>query len=507
MIAQLPGLTAAMAVALKRYRDGSPACLGDHPEFWGKSAADSGLDRYSFLQAQRNAVLLAFLRERPEEQPGDIETRLVDFLSRSQSAYEAASSRKGGVVWQEPRTRNGGLEAAIRPILFPDNVSHDPAGPNAEQLRQLRRMEAIGYLASGIAHDFNNVLTVIQGYAELILNRLEADDPIRKSAEEIQKASDRASAMTHQLLDFSRKQEYQLKVVSMNAVIGNLEKMLRRLIGEDIELITILADDLNGVEADESQLEQILLNLTINARDAMPRGGKLTIQTRNVIIDHRSAHMHLEAPPGSYIVLMVTDTGCGMDKSVRARIFEPFFTTKERGTGQGLYTIHTIVKERGGSIWVYSEPGIGTTFKVYLPSAQGKIVREDSISMDLPVGTETILIAEDDHDVRELLGEMLRTLGYSVMVARIPIEALTIAANTIQPIHLLISDVVMPRMGGAELGRRLQCQHPEMKVLLTSGYTDSTISDYVVLDKDCSFLEKPFTLAAIANKVRKVLDS
>jgi CheY-like chemotaxis protein len=313
--------------------------------------------------------------------------------------------------------------------------------------------------------------------------------------------------MTHQLLDFSRKQDYQLKVVSMNAVIGNLEKMLRRLIGEDIELIAILADDLNGVEADESQLEQILLNLAINARDAMPRGGKLTIQTRNVIIDHRTANLHLEAPPGSYIVLMVTDTGCGMDKSVRARIFEPFFTTKERGTGQGLYTIHTIVKERGGSIWVYSEPGIGTTFKVYLPSAQGMIIQEDSIGMDLPGGTETILIAEDDHDVRGLLAEMLRTLGYSVLVARIPIEALTLAANTIESIHLLISDVVMPRMGGAELGRRLQCQHPEMKVLLTSGYTDSTIADYVVLDKDCSFLEKPFTLAALANKVRQVLDS
>ena len=379
----------------------------------------------------------------------------------------------------------------------------------AEQLRQSQKMEAVGQLAGGIAHDFNNLLTAITGYSELSLRRLQAEDPLHRNIKEIKKAGERAASLTRQLLAFSRKQVLQPKVLALNSIISDVEKMLRRLIGEDIELRTVLEPQLGSVKADPGQIEQVLLNLAVNARDAMPQGGKLTIETANVYLDGEYAAQHIAVKPGHYVMLAVSDTGCGMDEKTQARIFEPFFTTKEagKGTGLGLSTVYGIVKQSGGNIWVYSEVGRGTTFKVYLPRVDegAQEHMRSAEPEDAVPGTGVILLAEDEHMVRKLAREVLEMCGYKVLEAANGGAALLICERHQESIDLLITDVIMPEMGGRELATRLSQLRPEMKVLYMSGYTDNAIVHQGVLDEGANFIQKPFSPQTLASKIREVL--
>jgi len=380
-----------------------------------------------------------------------------------------------------------------------------------EQLRQSQKMEAVGRLAGGIAHDFNNLLTIIKGYSQLSLLDLKEGDALKGNIQEIQKATERAATLTSQLLAFSRRQVMQMKVFDLNTLLGDLEKMLRRVIGEDIELVTILADDLGRTKTDPGQIEQVIMNLAVNARDAMPSGGKLTIQTANVEFDEEYAHAHIAVALGPYVMLSVSDTGVGMTPEVRERVFEPFFTTKEKGkgTGLGLSTVYGIVKQSGGNIGVYSEPGHGTTVKIYFPRVGGETEvlprRDDTGSMAR--GSETVLVVEDEPSVRSLATHILRHQGYRVLDAADGEEAMHIAhEHTEDEIHLLLTDVVMPRMGGKELADRLKTLRPSVKVLFISGFPDDAIAHHGILAPGIAFLQKPFSPAALAQKVREVLD-
>jgi PAS domain S-box-containing protein len=379
-----------------------------------------------------------------------------------------------------------------------------------DQLRQSQKMEAIGRLAGGIAHDFNNLLTVINGYSELTYQGLSADDPNRSNVEHIKQAGARAAALTGQLLAFSRRQVLALKVLDLNAVVTNMDKMLQRVIGEDIALATVLQPGLGRVKADPGQIEQVILNLAVNARDAMPQGGKLTIETKNVELDRTYADQHIAVQPGPYVLLAVSDTGCGMDKETQARIFEPFFTTKEKGkgTGLGLSTVYGIVKQSGGYIWAYSEPGRGATFKVYLPRVEEAVatVEPRALSAESQRGSETILLVEDEAGVRMLARTVLEAKGYTVLEARHSEEALALSGQHAGPIHLMVSDVVMPGMSGRELAERVKSARPNMKVLYVSGYTDDAVVRHGVLESGTAFLQKPFTPNALARKVRETLD-
>ena len=377
-----------------------------------------------------------------------------------------------------------------------------------EQLRQSQKMEAIGQLAGGVAHDFNNLLTVIGGYSSILLIKLPPDSPFRASVEEIKKASDRASGLTRQLLAFSRKQILQPRILDLNTVVSDLDKMLRRLIGEHIDLLTITDPNLDNVKADPGQLEQVLLNLVVNARDAMPEGGKLTIETRNAVISKDYAQLH-GIPPGPYIMLTVSDTGCGMEAAVREHIFEPFFTTKEagKGTGLGLATLYGIIKQSGGNVRVYSELGHGTTFKIYLPRAQEFAeIGELTGTKPTPKGTETVLLVEDEEQVRAILKQILENQGYHVLSASQGEEALAISQEP-GDIQLMITDVVMPQMSGRELAERMLSVRPSLRVLFMSGYTDDAIVRHGLLDEKLNFIQKPFDSATVARKVRDVLDS
>ena len=380
-----------------------------------------------------------------------------------------------------------------------------------EQLRQSQKMEAVGQLAGGVAHDFNNLLTVIGGYSELLLRRLSPENPLRSSVEEIKKACDRAGGLTRQLLAFSRKQILQPKVLDLNTLVSDLDKMLRRLIGEDIDLLTITEPALGQVKVDPGQIEQVIMNLAVNARDAMPNGGQLTIQTSNVHLSEDYAQRHVAAVAGNYVMLSISDNGCGMDLGTKDRIFEPFFTTKGtgKGTGLGLSTVYGIVNQSGGNIWVYSEVGKGTTFKIYLPRVDeprdGGFAHGDSTPA--PYGTETILLVEDEEQVRRIAHDMLEIQGYHVLVAVDGEEALAIGRQHEGEIDLMITDVVMPQMGGRESVERLSPLRPRMKVLYMSGYTDDAIVRHGLIDEQLQFIEKPFTADALARKVRMVLDS
>ncbi len=381
-----------------------------------------------------------------------------------------------------------------------------------EQLRQSQKMEAIGKLAGGIAHDFNNLLTGITGYSELLLNRLPEDDPVRREIEEIRKAANQASALTRQLLAFSRKQVFQVKVVNLNDVVSNLDKMLRRLIGEDIDLRTLFQYDLGSVRIDPGQIEQVVVNIAVNARDAMPDGGRITIETANVQLGEKYVHTHVVVKPGPYVMLAISDTGCGMDEATQAHIFEPFFTTKDpgKGTGLGLSTVYGIIKQSAGYIWVYSETGKGTTFKIYLPRVREE-AEHASLDPELiaPVlgGPETILVAEDQEMVRELVMEILRSNGYSVLLANDGEEAVRVSELYKGTIHMLITDVVMPRMNGRDLVRRILPLRPHMKVIYMSGYTENAIVHHGVLDAGMHFIQKPFRPSDLSSKVREVLDA
>jgi two-component system cell cycle sensor histidine kinase/response regulator CckA len=379
-----------------------------------------------------------------------------------------------------------------------------------EQLRQSQKMEAVGRLAGGIAHDFNNLLMVIQGYADLLAERLPAGDPLRRNAEQIQTASQRATSLTRQLLAFSRKQMLAPKVISVQSILGDMERILRRLIGEDIQLETSSAPDVGLIKADRSQIEQVILNLAVNARDAMPQGGRLTIETANVDLDASYARSPVVLAPGKYVMLAVTDNGCGMDAETQTHIFEPFFTTKEKGkgTGLGLATVYGIVKQSGGYVWVYSEPGRGTSFKIYLPMVEnveesGRDNRGDPQSSGR--GTETILLVEDEKGVRELAREYLEMSGYTVIEAEDGHTALELAAMHSGTIHLLMTDVVMPGISGRELADRVKRIRPKIQVLYMSGYTDQAVVHHGILDMDAVLLQKPFTMATLSSKLRELL--
>jgi PAS domain S-box-containing protein len=382
-----------------------------------------------------------------------------------------------------------------------------------EQLRQSQKMEAIGRLAGGIAHDFNNLLTLIKGYSQLSLLDLKEEDPLKDSIEGIKKASERASDLTRQLLAFSRRQVMEMKVLDLNSLLRDLDKMLRRIIGEHVELGMRLADDLGRVKADPGQMEQVILNLAVNARDAMPSGGNLTIETANEEVDEAFVRAHIGVSPGRYVQLTVRDTGVGMSPEVQERVFEPFFTTKEKGqgTGLGLSTVYGIVKQSGGNIWLDSTLGKGTTFKIYLPRVEESAEAaqegaEKGEAEDLPRGRETVLVVEDDEGVRQLSARILNRQGYRVWEAVNGAEALRIIEQQKEPIDLMLTDVVMPQMGGKELAEKVQPLRPQMKVLFISGYMDDAVVHREILDSASHFLQKPFSPAALARKVREVLD-
>jgi len=377
------------------------------------------------------------------------------------------------------------------------------------QLQQSRKMEAVGRLAGGIAHDFNNLLTIISGYTELALSRPQLPSDAHADIERIENASGRAAALVRQLLAFSRKQVMQPKILDLNKIVLNLDSLLRRLMDERIDMVTRVKDDLGKVKADPAQVEQVIMNLVVNARDAMPEGGRLVVETRNTDLDASYAVDHVSVKPGRYVMLAVSDTGVGMDRQTVAHIFEPFFTTKEsgRGTGLGLSTVYGIVKQSGGYIWVYSEPGKGSTFKVYLPRVE-EVSEAASSAQAAPRaqrGTETILVVEDEEAVRELIQTVLKEKGYDVIPSLDPQHAEQIAARFPGEIHLLLTDMVMPGTSGRELAERISARRREIRVLFMSGYTDNVITSGGMLEEGLAFLQKPFSPGALVQKVREVL--
>jgi two-component system, cell cycle sensor histidine kinase and response regulator CckA len=380
----------------------------------------------------------------------------------------------------------------------------------SEQLQQAQKIESLGRLAGGVAHDFNNLLTVITGHADLMLEKLAPDDPLRENVRNVSAATRRASDLTRQLLAFGRRQLLQPRVMDLNESIRESTSMVSRLLNESVELVTVLDPDLGHVEADPSQLNQLLVNLAVNARDAMPHGGRLTIETDNVSIDDEEAQRHPSFRPGSYVMLAVSDTGIGIQNDVLPHIFEPFFTTKEhgKGTGLGLSMVYGIVKQSGGWIWVSSEVGRGTTFKVYLPRVEGALsVIGAPAALDSPRGDETVLVVEDQQEVRSLMLHVLRTHGYDVIEAAEGASAVAACEAVARPISLLVTDVVMPGMSGPTLAAHLRTVRPDMRVLYVSGYTDAAVFEHGTGEQPVTFLQKPFTPSQLTRKVREVLDA
>jgi len=445
-----------------------------------------------------------------------------NFLERFRAYHEAVCQGRRESLTYDIVGLNGGhktLQAVATPLILEDGtivhlgIARDitEARLLEDQFRQAQKMDAFGQLAGGVAHDFNNLLTVINGYSELLLQELPPSDPSRQMIKEIYQAGERSAGLTRQLLAFSRQQILATRILDLNEVVAETDKMLRRLIGEDVLLTTTLQSDPWMVRADPGQIEQVLLNLAVNARDAMPTGGRLTIETKNVELDESYVRTNKDARAGRHVLVSVSDTGSGIPPAVMAKISEPFFTTKEtgKGTGLGLATVYGIVKQSGGHIAVYSEVGKGATFKIYLPQVERRSVGAKTPSQILapPRGTETILIAEDEASVRALTSMILTECGYQVLEAADGDAAVRLAAGHVGPIHLLVTDVVMPGASGRATAERLTKQYPTMRVIYVSGYTDDAVIRHGVLREGVSFLQKPFTAAALARKVRDVLDS
>jgi len=410
----------------------------------------------------------------------------------------------------EPDVEDTATKVAITLNLLLDDLAFraKERARYEERLRQSQKMEAVGNLAGGIAHDFNNMLSVILGYTDLARGALAADDPARLDLDEVMTAADRAKKLTSQLLTFSRKQVLKAQVLDLNAVLRSVHGMLEPLLGGAVELVLSLVEPVGAIKADQGQLEQVIMNLAVNARDSMPNGGKLTLETANVELDPSYAALHPGVTPGRYVLLAVTDTGIGMERAVLDHIFEPFFTTKRegKGTGLGLATVFGIVRQSGGHIAVYSEPGLGTTFKTYFPETSERAeVREVTIVQKPMGGVETVLLVEDLDSVRALSEAVLARRGYRVLAASSGEEALRLAEGHPGTIHLLVTDVVMPRMTGPELSTRLAALRPGIKVLFMSGYTDGAIVEHGLLPPGSEFLQKPATPDALLEKVRKLL--
>jgi PAS domain S-box-containing protein len=444
----------------------------------------------------------------------DERQRYIEEFSKAKhiEGIETRWHRKDGKVITVRLSGRAGLKYPGEPESF-EMICEDITERRMleEQLLHSQKMEAVGRLAGGVAHDFNNLLTVIKGYSELMLNELTEKDPMRGEVEEIRRAAERAASLTRQLLAFSRRQVLEPKVLDLNVIINNMEKLLLRLLGEDVELQVSLNSGLGMVKADPGQIEQVIMNLAVNARDAMPRGGKLTIETRNHVIDETYAREHAVVHAGQYAMMAVTDTGIGMDAETVSHIFEPFFTTKEtgKGTGLGLSTVYGIVKQSGGYIWVYSEPGRGTSFKIYLPVVRTGAADESGGRPVLTAtyrGTETILLVEDEDGVRALIREVLQRHGYRVIDTRNGAEATQACERHEGEIHMLLTDVVLAQVTGTDLARQLTPMRPKMKVLFISGYTEEAIVHQGVLEEGTAFLQKPFTPNVLARKAREVLD-
>ena len=427
------------------------------------------------------------------------------------SAYDTVRRRKDGTAITVS-VDICPIEVRDGEIVGASKIGHDITRIKQleEQFRQAQKMEAIGQLAGGVAHDFNNLLTLICGYSGIVLNDLPPEGRTRGLLMEIKKAGERAATLTRQLLAFSRKQVLEPKVLDLNAVVADCEKMLKRLVGEDVDLVALLDPALGRVKTDPGQIEQVLMNLVVNARDAMPQGGKLTIETANVVLDQTYCRLHAGVKPGRYIMLAVSDTGCGLDEQTKAHIFEPFFTTKEpgKGTGLGLAMVYGFIKQSEGHVYVYSEPGHGSTFKIYLLAVEavrssGKL---PAAIETMPHGSETILVVEDDAEVRAFTRHVLQTCGYTVLEAAHGGEAIPLAEEHQGPVHLLVSDVVMPEMGGRRLAERILALKPGIKVLYVSGYTPDAVVRHGVVESEAAFLQKPFTPSVLARKVREVLD-
>lgn len=448
---------------------------------------------------------------------------LFDFFRTQDPEFPAISAHRkalaGEAIAFETTWDTRSFESHVQPLRDEDGAIQGVIGVAldvtdrerlTDQLRQAQKMQAVGELAGGVAHDFNNLLMVVKGHAQLLLERLPEGAPLHHSAEQVEKAADRAASLTRQLLAFSRKQVLQPRVLDMNEVVAGMIKMFSRVIGENIEMAFLPGGKLGRVKADPGQIEQVLLNLVVNARDAMPDGGRLTLETANVELDRSYSATHASVEPGPYVMLTVTDTGCGMDAQTQSRIFEPFFTTKGpgKGTGLGLATVYGVVKQSGGYIWLYSEVGRGTTFKIYLPEVMSEVDRP-AAEPDRAVearASETVLFVEDDQAVRELVRDYLIGSGYRVLEATDGVEALKIVAAHRGTIDLLITDVVMPHLSGPELVARLSAERPGLKILFLSGYTDDTVFRHGVLEGGVAFLQKPFNLKAFAQKIREVLN-
>ncbi len=474
---------------LRRYLDsGVGPILGKRLEMQGLRADGSEVPVELAVVATRNGgppLFTAYMRDLTERK------RAEETLRASQ-----ALGVETALVAEKHSLDRERAEAALRDA--------------EEQLRQSQKMEAVGTLAGGIAHDFNNLLSVILSYADLLLSDLKATDPMRPDLEQISRAGQRANDLTRQLLAFSRRQVLQPKVVDLNQIVSALAGMLQRLIGEDVELVTIPTSGLDPVFVDPGQIEQVILNLVVNARDAMPRGGKLTIELTNVELGDAYAAQHLDVAPGHYVMLSVSDTGTGMDRATQARIFEPFYTTKEqgKGTGLGLSTVFGIVKQSGGNVWVYSEPLKGTTFKIYFPRASATPPPAERLSRPVQArgGSETVLLVEDDEQVRALAHTILRRHGYRVLESASGGDALLLCEQHTGTIDVLLTDVVMPRMSGRQLAARLGLVRPAMKVVFMSGYTDDAIVHHGILEAEMHFVQKPLLPNQLLAKLREVLD-